>query len=165
MSRLVPILFIVGILVQSCIGGQSQAPSGMPDVGIPAEEMNSSIQVIAPNGWNTYKINDRVVLEVEVISTEQVIFPPDFGARVFVIVDDEWAEVSLLPPSRPRQGQFLLSPSYGDPFERGEAMVYPILEQSDRPVLMRVFVIGSIYQDGQITDRRVAAYTDLTLRP
>jgi len=165
MNRLAPVVFLVGIMAQSCTAGQPQAPTGMPDVGIPAEGMNSEVRVITPDGWNTYEINDRVALEVEVIGSEHVIFPSDFGARVFANVDDQWVEVSLLPPARPRQGQFLLSPSHGDPFERGEAIVYPILEESDRPVLIRVFVIGNIYQDGQTTDTRVAAYADVTLRP
>jgi hypothetical protein len=137
----------------------------MPDVGIPPEEMNSEVGALTPDRWNTYTINDRVALEVEVVGSEQVIFPSDFGARVFANVDDQWVEVNLLPPARPRQGQFLLSPSQGDPSEPAEAIVYPILQQTDRPVLIRVIVIGNIYRDGLATDRQVAAYADVTLRP
>ncbi|MEW6568450.1 MAG: hypothetical protein AB1449_09870 [Chloroflexota bacterium] len=127
--------------------------------------MNSRIRVIAPDGWNTFKFNDRVALEVKAIGSEQVIFPPDFSARVFANVDDQWVQVSLLPEAGPSQGQFVLSPADGDWLEQAEAIVFPILQESDRPVLIRIFVIGNTYQDGRAADRQVAAYADVILRP
>ncbi len=40
-----------------------------PDVGFPAEEMNTQIRLQAPQGWNTFKIGDSVNLAVEVIGS------------------------------------------------------------------------------------------------
>lgn len=158
-----PVLLLATlVLVAACAG--EQPPTGMPPVDIPLEVLNTEVRVFYLEGWNTFRIDDPVALSVEVVGDEQVIFPPDFGVRMFLYSEGMWVEIEGVPTEY-RGGSFVLSPSHGDPFEVGDTSVFPIVPDKGTPALLRVFVTGHVYRDGKATDERVGAFVDLTLNP
>lgn len=139
-------------------------PVGMPSVDIPADALNEQIRLSAPAGWNTFKVDSPVGLLVEVTGTETIIFPPDFGIQPFRYSDGEWVEVEQVPTTYVH-GDVIVPPSGGNPLVTGTARTFPILPDTDKPVLLRIFVFGHMYRDGTATDDKVGAYIDVLLEP
>jgi len=135
----------------------------LPDVGIPAEEINKRIKLIAPQEWNTFKTGEVIGISVEVISEDQIAFQHDYDVLIFALKDREWVEVPNL--MNYPEGYVLLSKPNGEPFKRGDARVDPILPDLDKNVTVRIIIVGNIYRDGQITEDQTAAYIDLELKP
>lgn len=135
----------------------------VPDVDIPVEDLNSQVSVFAPKGWNTFKVNEPIELEIYVTGSEKVIFPPDFGVKTFLYDNGEWIEVVETVPITYPPGDVILPPSNGNPFMAGGARSFPILLDASDPTLLRIFVFGYIYRDGKATDEKVGAYVDVIL--
>lgn len=124
--------------------------------------MNTDIRVWAPDGLNTFNINEPVGLAIEVIGSDQVIFARDFGSRIFRYSDGEWVEVENVPTEW-GEGSFLVSPSHGDPMEWAGTEVYPWFDEAVSKARLRVVVQGWRYRDGAPTDERVGAFVDIEL--
>jgi hypothetical protein len=134
----------------------------MPDIGVPTDQLNADLRLWAPSEINDYKINEPVWLAVEVVGKEKVIFARDYGNRMFRYMDGEWVEVKNVPTDW-GEGQFLLSPSNGDPLKWGDTSIFPSLEGADGPIQLRIFIVGNTYRDGAPTQEKVGAYVDVTL--
>ena len=135
----------------------------MPEIGISENEINTCINLDVPPGWNTYKIGKDIGISVDVISNEQIAFQRDYGAKIYILKEKEWAEVSNI--MKYPEGYVLLSRSNGDPFKQGTAVVFPVIPESDKAVTVRIILIGNIYRDGQISDEQTAGYIDVELKP
>jgi hypothetical protein len=156
-------LSLITLLIASCKDKPSIPAGVMPDIGIPPEEMNTKMHLTVPDGWNTFKIGDHVGLNVEVTSEDQIVFPPDFGARMFIYGNNQWKEVAnfMTYPD----GSIVLSPSNGNPFNDGATDVVPILPDTEKPATLRIILVGDVYRDGQVTSEKTAAYIDVNLTP
>lgn len=154
--------FVLSLFLTSCLA--LSPPKGMPDVGIPEEALNRRIRLLAPEGLNTFKTNSRIRLVVEVIGSEGIFFPADYGITPFRYDDGEWVQVDEVPTTYAR-GDGVLPPSQGNILLTGTASTVPILPETDRPVLLRVFVFGRVFRNGMVTDEVEGAYIDVVLRP
>jgi hypothetical protein len=160
--------YIIGIpllllLITAC-KDQPSIPAGvMPDIGISAKEMNTKVQLTAPDGWNTFKIGDVIGLDVGVMSEEQIAFPPDYGARMFIYENNQWKEVANFMTYP--EGSIILSPRKGNYLNDGSANLDPMLTDATHPVTLRIILVGNIYRDGQVTNEKTAAYIDVNLTP
>lgn len=143
---------------------QPSIPAGtMPDIGIPAEEMNTKVQLTAPDGWNTFKIGDVIGLDVGIISEDQIAFSPDYGARMFTYQDGHWKEIANFMTYP--EGSIILSPRHGNYLNDGAADIDPILPDTTNSLTLRIILVGNIYRDGHVTDEKTAAYIDVNLTP
>jgi len=152
-----PLLFLTSCLALS-------APKGMPDVGVPEEALNRKIRLLAPEGLNTFEINSSIAVVVEVVGSEDILFPPDYGITLFRYDDGEWAQVQEVPATY-THGDVILPPSQGNILLTGTAVTTPILPETDKVVLVRVFVFGRVMREGVVTDDVEGAYIDVVLRP
>jgi hypothetical protein len=136
----------------------------LSSLGIPESEINTRLRLTAPDSLNTHKPEDTITLTVEVISTDQVVFPNDFGARMFISEDSKWVEVKNFM-GYPPDATFLLSKT-ADPLHR-RLIVYvsPILPDSSKATTVRIFLIANIYRNGNATDEKTAGYIDFNLAP
>lgn len=153
--------FMLIILLVGC-NNQQTLPS-TPDLGIPIGEFNTRIRLMVPEGWNTYKINEVVGINVDNFSTDKIAFGYDYGARIFKLEDQKWIEIPNL--EKYPEGYFILMPSQGNPLKQGAASVFPVLNDSKEAVTLRIVLIGNIYRDDQITDEQTAGYIDVRLTP
>jgi hypothetical protein len=155
------LLISFALLLTAC---KSPPPaSDMPELGIPEEEFNTKVRLSAPAGWNTFKTDDVIGLAVEVISEEPVVFPHDYGARIFLWNNAEWLEINdeMIHP----EGEIIITSANNDPLNLGAASVYPVLPDPDKPAWVRIILIGNVYRNNEATDERVAAYIDVHLTP
>jgi hypothetical protein len=148
-------------LISGCNRQTALPPT--PNLGIPEDEFNKRIQLMAPKGWNTYKIKDSVAINVDVVSNDQIAFQNNFGAVIFELEGQEWTEIPNL--MKYPEGYEVLGPSKGDAFKQGTTVVSPILQDTKLPVTLRIVLIGNIYRNGQITDEQTAGYVDVELTP
>lgn len=150
-------------IINICLSGcNRQANTLVPDIGIPEEEMNSRVQLEAPEGWNTFKNGEVIGLNIIVISDDQIAIKSD-GAKIFLLQDGVWEEIPNL--LKYPAGFNLFSPSKDDPFEQGAIAILPQIPKEVQTVKLRIVLIGNIYRNGQITDDQTAAYIDVELTP
>jgi hypothetical protein len=79
------LISIVTIVLASCssitnLGEQSSLPT--PDVGIEVQS-GKYLEVTAPNGWNSFKTDEPISLEIRNISKNQITSSPDFWGKDF----------------------------------------------------------------------------------
>jgi hypothetical protein len=159
------IIYITAVLflIVACENKSLVPPTDLPDIGIPPDEYSKDFKLSAPEGWNTFKVGDAVGLAVEVVSSDQIAFAQDFGARLFIYENNQWVEVANF--MNYPEGYLILSPAKNDPLKFGAAFVDPLLPDSNRAVTLRTVLVGNIYRDGKITDEIAAAYIDVDLKP
>jgi hypothetical protein len=110
----------------------------MPPVGIPVEKLNQQLHVSAPAGWNTFKVNSDIALQVEVIGSETVVFPPDFGTGPFLYEDGNSVEAQQVPTVY-HHGDVVVPSSGGDPLLAGVVDTFPVLQQADGGAHLRLW--------------------------
>jgi hypothetical protein len=156
--------FTILILIVGCRTTLSK--DEMPYVGVSSEEMNKEFQLSVPLAINTFKIGSEVFLEVKVISTNQVAFERDFGARLFILENDQWIEIpNFMGYDYLASDVYVSMPYADDPFNLGATVVVPKPPDTKRATTVRIFLVGSIYRDGQVTNEKVASYVDVYLKP
>lgn len=162
------IVFIFFILFLVSCGKTGTIPQNdMPDIGIPAEEMNLRLQIISPKGYqNTLKNNDDLALVVSVISDDNVAFKPDFGARIFIYQDNQWVELkNKMDYSVDMSLDRILSPYKKDPLQQATIVMVPFKQGLNKTVPMRVILIGNLVKNNQPSEIKTAGYIDLELNP
>jgi hypothetical protein len=147
------------IVVASSCGAvtNSTVPSiSTPDIGFDVQN-ETYLKIFAPDGWNSFKTDDSITLDIQNISNMQITADPDFGARIFVLTDDEWIEVK-------NKTVYKNKPFTIDPLKLGALIVRPELPDYSITTKVRVFVVGTLIENGK-ESKEVASYIDLTLNP
>jgi len=155
------VISIVIIVLTSCraaIGLIEKPAIPTPDIGADIQK-EKYFAIIAPEGWNSFKTDDVVSLDVQNISGNLIKAAPDFGARIFILTDKGWVEVK-------NEMIYKNNPFSLDPLKMaGEmAMVSPELPDYSVPYDIRIFIVGDLIENGKEV-RRVGSYIDLKLSP
>lgn len=154
------------IFSASCGNGAPLSTESFPDIPIPINELNTKIRVEAAENFNSFLIGDSIGLDIELISNEVVAFPINLGARLFIYEDHTWIEVGNSVSYPAVDGYIFLLRANDDPFSKfTSTTVKPILPNPNEPVTVRIFIIGNIYQNEQITDEQTGAFVDVRLTP
>lgn len=155
------------IMVLSACASELSPPhiEKMPDVGIPEESLNQKIAVFAPKGWNTFKTKDSIGLVVRAISSEKISFKP-IDIRTFLFDNGNWIEVQDQMVSMNPDFENILDPTQGNVLDQdGSTSILPKLPDPNKSATLRVFAFGFIYENGVKTEKKVAAFVDVTLTP
>jgi len=133
----------------------------------PGVEMNSSIQFWDPAKYGgSFTIGKSIDLVLETNSTNKIVFPSDYGIRIFMYDSEreEWLEIQnkakYFPP-----GNRQISPKGEDNPGLITIGLAPALQPGEKPVKVRVVVIGTVYHGEQKTDQEVGAYIDVEMSP
>lgn len=133
---------------------------------IPAENMNALAELTLPESGNSYQFGDSILISLVNKSRNTLIFPADFGVRIFI--NDEgskdWRELENLTQYA-HSGERQIQPIGKD--STGEVMfsVLPATEEISEPVVLRVVVSGSTAPSGDVSSEPVGAYIEFTLSP
>lgn len=161
MTKIKYIVYISLIFLAAC---SQNNPTSMPAIDVPTEELNTEFRVFIEEDSDGLRINQRLYLVVDVIGENQIIFPPDFGLEMFQFTDGEWQVVQDVPTEY-SGGDYILSPSKGDPLMAGSTSVFPLVNDKEKPVLIRIFIFGHIYWDGKLVGDKVGGCVDVMLKP
>jgi hypothetical protein len=133
----------------------------------PNVEMNTAIQF-----WDTarsggpFKIGKSIDLVLDNFSPNKIVFPSDYGFKIYTYDENqkEWLEIknkAIYFPAGNRQ----ISPKGNDMPGVIAIGLAPALQPSEKPINIRVVVVGTVYVDEQPTSEEVGAYIDLELSP
>jgi hypothetical protein len=132
----------------------------------PNIEMNSKIRFWDPKIENEpFKIGDPVFLTLENLTTDKVVFPSDYGIKIYNFGDTGgWTEIPNTGIYGPK-GSPQVSPKETDMPGITAIPLLPALTSKGKPIVIRVVVVGTVYHDNVPTDEQVGAYVDVTLQP
>jgi hypothetical protein len=155
---------IVIIFLSSCRSANSPEKFTIPESDIGADvQKDKYLQVIAPEGWNTFKTSEPVSLLVRNVSQNQITFDPDLGARIFIYSEKGWIEVGNKMTYE--NDSLTIDPSenwYAD--KTASTFVLPDLLDYSVQCNMRIFIIGDLMENGKAS-KKVGSYIDLRLNP
>jgi len=156
-------LTVAVIILFQTVGCQSHQDLQMslPAEDISIEDVNSQLRLSAPEGWNTFKTGQSIVLEIENISDHTIAVDYTLP-RVFLYQEEQWVEIEKLGEYTGETIQ-ILSPTDGD--ADGAVGILPDLPDPSQAVTLRILVVGNIVQDGVVTEEQTAAFIDILLSP
>jgi hypothetical protein len=160
------VILLLLIVMASCTEIPPTPSGAKPDIGIPQDRINSEFKLSVPKVFNTLKIGDEIALNIYVVSKNQIAFGRDRGARIFLSKNNSWEEVpNLMDYGDLESDLYIYKPYSEDPFNMGAIGVIPDLPETGKSMRVRIFLVGSIYREGQLTDEKTASYVDVVLNP
>jgi hypothetical protein len=137
----------------------------MPDIGFPEESLNQKMVIFAPKDFNLFKTKASIGLHVRNISSEMISFNPT-DTRTFLFDHGSWIEVQDQFVSLDPADEFILYPIQRKGLGHDVGLsVFPKIPDPAQPATLRIFAFGFIYENGAKTEKKVAAYVDVTLTP
>ena len=124
-------------------------------------DINKTLNVVAPQEWNTFKVDDGLKLLVSLKSDHTVILD-DHNVKIYLNRNNEWIPVENQNP-HPKV-TYIIEPIGTPAFRSAEVIVIPNVNQQSDSVILRIVVSGNIY-DNKIMGEQVQAYVDVTLQP
>jgi hypothetical protein len=122
-------------------------------------------QTVVRNEINQ-KNGPSIYLRLENLSSSIIVFPEDFGVKIFTYSKEqkEWLELRndsvYITNTIP-----MLKPKNQGPLRFMGVPLSPVIEGTGHEISIRIVVVGTVYEDDKATDRLTGAYTDLTLSP
>jgi len=128
--------------------------------GISAVNLNQDIQIIVPQAWNTFKLDDTVSLQIVNVSNKTLVFDKNFGSRIFLIENGQWIEVKdkLISIG---EDSILMKPAVNNTNETRGFSVQPDVSGKTSKTEVRIYIFGK----SSDTEEIVGAYTDVVLKP
>ena len=145
------------VLISSCTPSETNSP-------IPTDEeyVNRQILIRAPDYANKFDTRDFIMLELKYNTTNEIVFPNNYGLKIFEKTADGWVEIKEQPTERVPPGDIIFSPLKEMPAVP-VVMVFPDLPDLGQKYSLRIYVIGQMSSNGQTIE--VVAFTDIVLNP
>lgn len=140
---------------------------GIPNIGMPDNQLNKDLSLVALPTFNTFKTGKSVNLEVLLKTNIEVEISPDSDSQIFVLNSEtkEWKEIQEVPDLGIFEPQtFVLSIKDGGVKEISVS-VYPDLPNKSKPVTLLIVVTGDILQNGKPTNHKTGAFIVVELKP
>jgi hypothetical protein len=135
-----------------------------PAENIAPRNVNTYVRIYPPFGWNNFKYNNPISIEVVNTGDEMLYFTGDLNIQCFRISRRGWQLVEKYS-IKDDEGVTILYPIGGDFASTSIAEVWPIINDHDNVLFLRVIVTGQLFIGGLPTDDYVGAYTDVILFP
>lgn len=149
-------LAILSLVLISC------SPTEENLVNIDPSYMNQQILLKKAGVLNTFKIDDPIFLELYYNTNNVIVFPNNYGLKIYYKADNEWIEVAEKPTQRFPDGEVIFSPEKQMAFAES-VVVAPSLLDKTRKYYLRIYVIGNMKVDADTV--QVSAFTDIELVP
>jgi archaellum component FlaG (FlaF/FlaG flagellin family) len=122
-------------------------------IDMDSKNINRQIELTIIPEWNTFKKEDPITVSIKNTSDEIIIFPYDYGVRIFLFVDGNWVEI---------QEKEMLTKKEPISIIPGSTHHYSIfgdfyLQEDD--ILTRIYVIGQLEKN----EKQAAGYIELIL--
>ena len=165
-KKIITIAYIIILILLAIVSCSKMNNSNIDDdfkQFISYEDVNSKIKFTMPDGLgNEYKIGGFVSLWLTNHTNNLIIFPPEYGLKLFIYNNGEWIQVENNMIYHPHEERHLL-PKDQNGFLKINCV--PIIRNHSEPVLLRVLVVGSVQDKISGDSERVAAYYDVKLYP
>ena len=151
---LLPILLVAltGLVVVSCNG----RTDSLPGIAVPSDQMNIQLKLLAPPEANSFKMGTSVRLVASNDANGPIVFPQDYGVKIFRNDNNRWVEVGNSVDYTP--GNKTLLPKAQQALGGIIVPIHPAV-QDNQPVTVRVVLVG------KMGDKAVGASIDIVLQP
>jgi hypothetical protein len=130
---------------------------------IQVNDLNTKLRVYAPESVNDFKITSGVTIVIDNLTNDLIkLYPPGEGIKLFVKTNNGWREIKDLMYTYPPSSEIGIAPPHDN--LPGGSMFSVSPDVSERTTV-RIVLIGHIYQNGEPTNQKVGAYTDVTVSP
>jgi hypothetical protein len=164
MKKIIIILMFVYLVlgISACAFQAKSQVETLPGVDLADSHINAKFHLFAqPTNGNAFQNNQIFFIHLDNLSNQNIVFPSDYAVKMFSKVGSEWKSVFNMTTYANKNDHILFpQESFGL-----ETAVMPYIPQLARPTLVRVLVIGTVYDGDQPTNDLEAAYCDITLNP
>lgn len=151
---------LVVFILASCISRSQVQSELVLGVEIPSDKINTIVKLLnTPAMANSLRINDDITFQLINFSEKTVVFPDNFGVKVYENNAGKWSEVQNKAYNA--GGVFSLRPRNLVPAGL-PVTVWPYLVGVSSPVKIRVVVVGHVEN---MDVEPVVAYIDVVLNP
>jgi hypothetical protein len=125
-------------------------------------DINQTITISAPSGLNTFRLNDGYVMISVLLESDHTVVFNDHDIKIYVNQDNQWIQIQN---QNPHPGMaYVIEPTETPALRSADVFVFPNLGTISIPVMLRIVVVGNIY-DNEVLGDPVYAYIDVTLHP
>jgi hypothetical protein len=157
----VPLAFILLSAILGCNAVKPTEQERTIDVIPSGKDVNQSITLSAPEGWNTYKTNDPIYLSVVPNSVQKMVLKEN-NLAIYQLVNNDWTLIENDNPHPPME--VIIVPSEVPAASTVQVVAIPkLLAQSGDIKLL--FVISANIYENEVVGDEVKAYTEVTLNP
>lgn len=161
-KRYTTALLLCTMLLVSCSKSSSEKRDSFAEV-IKVNDLNTKLRVYAPESVNDFKIKSGVTIVIDNLTNDLIkLYPPAEGIKLFVKSNNGWMEIKNLMNYHPSSSEIGIAPPHDN--LPGGSMFSVSPDVSERTTV-RIVLIGHIYQNGEPTNSKVGAYTDVTVSP
>ena len=159
-SKKLVFIFLI-LMLMACTPKNNSTASASKTNIIFGDDVNKSITISAPEGWNTYKLGNAISLSV-FHSPNHTIILKDNNVAIYKNNNGKWMFIenqNSFPATT-----YIMQPSAILAASGVQVMAFPDLSQLSGGTLLRIVVTANIY-DNKIIGKQVLAYVDVTLHP
>jgi len=150
-----------GILLISCSRQQPPKPDQESQflLMIPKSDVNTKIQLISQR----FGQDQAIIIMNE--SNESIMFKQGFNLKIYSYdyIEQEWVQIQNKVEYISENPLVLVPQKINAENSFQDVTIKPDLEEKDLPITIRVLVTGNLYQNNEMTDYQVSAYTDIKL--
>jgi hypothetical protein len=153
------LLWIVMLVFTSCNDTVQKTSEPLPGINIPAEKFNTTIKLVDdPNSVNSHKNGDLLMLRVTNLSNTAIVFPENYGIKLFTNKDGKWIGV---PNNSYNAGNTFYLPTK-DSYPLGDLIdTAPYIAGLTSSMTVRVVIVGHKENDNE----QIGAYIDVLITP
>jgi len=130
---------------------------------IQVNDLNTKLRVYAPESVNDFKIKSGVTIVIDNLISDLIkLYPPGEGIKLFVKTNNGWMEIKDLMNYHPSSSEIGIAPPHDNLLGGSMFTVSPDISER---TTVRIVLIGHIYHNGEPTNQKVGAYTDVTVSP
>lgn len=161
---ILPLILGFAVVTQACTPRTNEAVEQSFNDLLQIDDVNISLSMRIIGESKEFGAGDSIDFSLENVSSETILFPPDFGAKGFYYDSEQagWVQLENLISYYPEMDR-ILGPKGGDLTSHDIVGFNPDEEGIDLPIQLRVVVFGYVYREGEVTDEAVAAYADATI--
>jgi hypothetical protein len=158
-SLVVLVILWIMLMIGSCTSDNQSPLLVAPGIDVKEKNWNTAFRLRDdPAFANTHKNGETLFLRVENLSKETIIFPDDFGVKLFITDDQEWIGV--------QNNVYYTGPNYlpvKSEYPLGLVInVLPYVPNLASPRSIRVIVVGYAQDNNK---EILGAYLDVPLNP
>lgn len=148
------------LALASCSQSPQPQAESLPGMNIAPENINTFIEIRdTPELANSHKNEDSLTLQLINLSDKTIIFPDNYGLKVFMEENGNWTEIPN--HSNNAGGTFILLTEKLYPGGLFPS-VWPYLPGLSSPTTIRVIIVGHVEKNDS---EQVGAYLDVVINP
>ena len=138
-----------------------QLPNGTV-IAMPDQKNSEAVRIVAPLGWNTFKLTDPVALDIRNLSSDNIIFEPDYSILLFIKQNEIWIPIKNTAIYSDTN-QIILEPTSNSDISSDKMIFFnPDLKENEgSKVLLRVVIRGTVVKQGK--EDEIIVYADIPL--